>query len=307
MEKGQEERTFSQGEIEEMSVTISPSNHKRYGLQRVCKILGFSRATYYRLKTHGALKKRGPKTALSDAALILKIRKDLASSPFKGEGHRKSHARINRTLQQRIGKNRILRLMRQEKLLSPHRVYQGQKRTHEGKIITDKPNEMWCGDGSKVLTAQDGWVWIFTAVEHWNGECLGHTIVKRGDRFAAMDALLQAVKGVYGCLEKNVAKGLKFRMDHGLQYTSDYFQEQLKYLGIERSMGYVKEPETNGVAERFNRTLKEQIIHGKIYENIGELREEVDKFVRLYNEKWLLAKLSYQSPNEMRKKWLRVA
>ena len=29
--------------------------------------------------------------------------------------------------------------------------------------------------------------------------------------------------------------------------------------------------QTNGVAERFNRTLKEQIIHGRIYRNIAEL------------------------------------
>ena len=35
------------------------------------------------------------------------------------------------------------------------------------------------------------------------------------------------------------------------------------------------EPQTNGVAERFNRTLKEQIIHGRIYRNIAELRDAV--------------------------------
>ena len=36
---------------------------------------------------------------------------------------------------------------------------------------------------------------------------------------------------------------------------------------------FVAEPQTNGVAERFNRTLKEQIIHGRIYRNIAELRD----------------------------------
>ena len=36
--------------------------------------------------------------------------------------------------------------------------------------------------------------------------------------------------------------------------------------------------QTNGVAERFNRTLKEQIIHGRIYRNIAELRNAVRGF-----------------------------
>ena len=43
-------------------------------------------------------------------------------------------------------------------------------------------------------------------------------------------------------------------------------------LGIQPSYAFVAEPQTNGVAERFNRTLKEQIIHGRIYRNIAELQ-----------------------------------
>ena len=40
----------------------------------------------------------------------------------------------------------------------------------------------------------------------------------------------------------------------------------------------------DGEAERFNRTLKEQIIHGCIYCNIEELRNAVRAFVKQYNE-----------------------
>ena len=61
-------------------------------------------------------------------------------------------------------------------------------------------------------------------------------------------------------------------MDHGSQYLSDHFTNQIKFWGIQPSYAFVAEPQTNGVAERFNRTLKEQIIHGRIYRNIAELR-----------------------------------
>ena len=40
------------------------------------------------------LRRRGPKTAWSDAALLEKIREVLAASPFYGEGHRKVWARL---------------------------------------------------------------------------------------------------------------------------------------------------------------------------------------------------------------------
>ena len=56
------------------------------------------------------------------------------------------------------------------------------------------------------------------------------------------------------------------------------------------------EPQTNGVAERFNRTLKEQIIHGRIYRNIAELRDAVRDFVELYNAPWIVEKNGYLSP-----------
>ena len=52
-------------------------------------------------------------------------------------------------------------------------------------------------------------------------------------------------------------------MDHGSQYLSDHFTNQIKFWGIQPSYAFVAEPQTNGVAERFNRTLKEQIIHGR--------------------------------------------
>ena len=76
--------------------------------------------------------------------------------------------------------------------------------------------------------------------------------------------------GLYGSTAAGAARGLALRMDHGSQYLSDHFTNQIKFWGIQPSYAFVAEPQTNGVAERFNRTLKEQIIHGRIYRNIAE-------------------------------------
>ena len=59
----------------------------------------------------------------------------------------------------------------------------------------------------------------------------------------------------------------------------------------------------NSVAERFNRTLKEQIIHGRIYRNIAEPRDAVRDFVELYNAQWIVEKNGYLSPAQARQAW----
>ena len=97
--------------------------------------------------------------------------------------------------------------------------------------------------------------------------------------------------------------GLALRMDHGSQYLSDHFTNQIKFWGIQPSYAFVAEPQTNGVAERFNRTLKEQIIHGRIYRNIAELRDAVRDFVELYNAQWIVEKNGYLSPAQARQAW----
>ena len=99
--------------------------------------------------------------------------------------------------------------------------------------------------------------------------------------------------------------GLKLRIDNGSQYTSDYFLQQIRYWGIESSFGFVKQPETNGVAERFHRTLKEQVIDGRIFKNADEVREAVNQFAQIYNECWLVAKRGYESPREARRNYER--
>ncbi len=66
------------------------------------------------------------------------------------------------------------------------------------------------------------------------------------------------------------------------------------------SFALVGEPETNGVAERFIRTLKEQVVHGRAYEGVDDLREAVRRFVETYNRAWRLAKLGFKTPLEAR-------
>jgi transposase InsO family protein len=193
--------------------------------------------------------------------------------------------------------------MRDNQLLSPHRTVQGAPLLHDGTIITDRPNEMWGTDGARVQTVEDGWVWSFFALDHYNSECVGWHVAKVGDRFAALQPLATGILEHFGSVESGIAAGLAIRADHGTQYTSDDFIAQTKAWGAHMSYAYVAEPQTNGISERFIRTLKEQVIHGKIYRNVEELRQAIGDFVKKYNSQWLLERLHYVAPRDARRQY----
>jgi transposase InsO family protein len=175
----------------------------------------------------------------------------------------------------RVSRARVLRLMRENALLSPHRRPQGEPIAHDSSIQTDRPNEMWGTDGIRIETLDQGWVWVFSAVDQLQAEFVGATGADAG-------------------------RGLALRMDHGTQYTADDFLNQVKLSGIAPSFAFVAEPQTNGVAERFNRTLKEQAIYGRVFKNVEEVRVAVTEFRDRYNRHWRLEKLGFMSPLEAR-------
>ena len=286
-----------------MSAATSPGTGLAYGLQRVCAAWGFARTSFYAMKSRQQAtaerppaKRRGPKPSISDEALLVAIEADLEASPWEGEGHRKVWARLRVCRGIRVSRKRVLRVMRENNLLSPHRRRRRGGNPHVGEIITHAPNLMWGTDGVRVFTVDDGWGWIFTAIEHWNAECVGWHVCKRGDRFAALQPISMGLARLYASTSAGAARGLALRMDHGSQYLSDHFTNQIKFWGIQPSYAFVEQPQTNGVAERFNRTLKEQIIHGRIYRNIAELRNAVRGFVEQYNAQWIVEKNGYLKP-----------
>ena len=290
-----------------MSQTISPGAGKHYGVERVCALWEQARSSFYhagRSIAQAAAKRRGPKPSISDEVLLPLIRHDLATSPFTGEGHRKVWARLRVRDGVRVARKRVLRLMRENRLLSPHRGRQQGTKAHDGKIISMAPNLMWGTDGTRVLTLDEGWVWIFTAVDHWNAECVGWHVCKTGDRYAALQPIAMALNNLYGNVRQGVARGLALRMDHGTQYLSDHFLNQIKFWGIALSFAFVAEPQTNGVAERFNRTLKEQAIYGRVFRTVEDVRSAVVNFIELYNQEWRVEKNAYTSPSEIRHYWL---
>lgn len=94
---------------------------------------------------------------------------------------------------------------------------------------------------------------------------------------------------------QGVALGLKVRHDHGSQFMSDDYQKELDFLSIESSPAYVRQPEGNGVADRFIRNLKEQLLWVHYFASIEELRLALLEFKEKYNRQWILEKHRYRT------------
>jgi putative transposase len=117
----------------------------------------------------------------------------------------------------------------------------------------------------------------------------------------------QGVLRHFGAIERDVAKGLALRHDHGSNYMSGDFQGEIRFLGIESSPAFVREPEGNGVAERFIRTLKENFLWVHTFDTIEDLRRGLRDFVTHYNATWLVARHGYRTPDQVRTDQRRVA
>ena len=121
-----------------------------------------------------------------------------------------------------------------------------------------RPNQTWDLNATANVTIDDGPVTVFVVFEHSTAEYVGIHAVKRATTFEALDPVRQGVDEHFGGLHADSTNGLQLRHDHGSQFMSEDFKDEIRFHGIESSPALVREPEGNGCIERFFKTLKEQ-------------------------------------------------
>lgn len=289
-----------------MSRACSVSARRPYGKARVCRLWGVPRSTVYARQaasTRAMVPDRpGRPPVVSDAQLLEAVRTVLRETEalgITGEGYRKIWARL-KLKGMAVCRERLRRLLRTHGLQAPHRQGQPQgPRVHDGTIIPEAPNRMWGTDATQTLTGE-GAATIFVAVDHFVGDVVGLHAARPGTRYEALEPIYQGLREHYGPLEREVATGLTLRHDNGPQYISGHFQNELAFLGIESSPSFVRAPQGNGSAERFIRTLKEQLLWVRRFETVEELRQALLAFKERFNRHWLLQRHRHQTPAQVR-------
>jgi putative transposase len=173
---------------------------------------------------------------------------------------------------------------------------------------------MWGTDLTSAMPGE-GQAAVFVAVDHCSAECVGVHASRCADRFEALEPVKQGVRERFGAFAKDVATGLQRRHDHGSQHVSHDFQAEIRFLGIASSPAFVREPEgpvscadippgdraePDGCAERFIRTLKENLLWVRHFATVEELRLALIAFRRTYNQTWIIERHGYKTPAQVR-------
>ena len=275
-------------------------------MARVTKVWGLPRSTYYLARERRARPRtpgrRGPRR-ISDEALVAEIRQVIDTTVFS-EGYRKVWARL-RHKGVRVWKERVLRLMREHGLLSPHRLAAiTPEYSHDGTITAELPDRVWGTDATEAVTDQDGQVTVFAAIDHCTAECVGIDVVKKAHRFEALEPIRQGVREHFGGFSGGIAAALCLRHDHGSVYMSHDFQSEVAFLGILSSPSFIRQPEGNGCIKRFFRTLEEQLLWIRRFPDLDTLRMALQDFLERYKQSWILQRLAYETPAQARRGFL---
>jgi transposase InsO family protein len=161
------------------------------------------------------------------------------------------------------------------KQVKQHRQEQQQRRQEENTAWRRKRRDL--KERKSQLPIVTAWIAMLIIIDNCTRQCLGLPLFMEGPSITAA-LIVEALKG-------RLPDPLQFVItDRGPQFRADLFQEFLESQGITRVLIAKHRPQSNGIAERFVRTIKEWL-HDKTWENIQELNTLIERFIVEYNDR----------------------
>jgi putative transposase len=267
----------------------------------MCETFHISRNAFYEAKKREAtgivipLRRQASSRYASSETVLLAIRQVVAEHPAWGV--RKVWATLRREHDLRVGKKRVYALMKAEGL-----IFERNRREDErlqGHVTTAEPNRRFATDITTVWTRRDGVVAVAPTVDCGCRSALGIVVSKSQDAPTILRSVSAALRLAFGSPD-SVPEGVELRSDHGSQYTSDACEELVKTWHVQHTFSPKGRPTGNAVAERFIRTLKEEVIWLRDWESVDEVREAVEAWMLVYNTRRPHQAPDYATPSEHR-------
>jgi transposase InsO family protein len=257
-----------------------------------CQTAEVSRAGFYRY-LHQAKPKQ--------ADLLLRARlQELAVAHHRLRGYRMLTALLRRE-GHLVNRKRVLRLMREDNLLSLRRkkyVFTTDS-AHTLPIYPNlarharltAPNQLWVADIT-FIRLRDEFIYLAVVLDAYSRRVVGWNLGRNLQAELAVGALQMALQQ-----RSWKAEGLIHHSDRGVQYASTEYTALLEQNDIQISMSRRGNPYDNARAERF--MLKEEEVHDTTYLNLEDARERIGRFIEeVYNRKRLHSALRYLTPEE---------
>lgn len=289
-------------------------------VSQACKVMGFSRDSFYRFKE---LYDVGGETALQEISRKKPIVKNRveeavekavveiaienpangqlrASNELKKRGVSVSPGGVRciwlrhdlETFQKRLkaleAKSAQENFILTEAQLAALERRKEEKQAH-GEIETEHPGYLGSQDTYYVGTLKGvGRIYQQTFVDTYS-RVAAVKLYDRKNALVAADILNDRVLPFF---EEQDVPLLRVLTDRGSEYCGSIehheFQLYLAVENIDHSKTKVRHPQTNGICERFHRTIKDEFysiaFRKKIYHSIEELQLDVDKWIEFYNK-----------------------
>lgn len=258
----------------------------------MCRLYGVTRAGYY------AWRQRKPgQRSLENARLAEKIAQvHQASRGIYGS------PRVFRQLRAEgvsVGKHRVARLMRHLGIKARVATFRYTvpalkrffgslpNRQHEHPALL--PNQVWVGD---ITYLKVGSVYRYMAVvlDRCSRALVGWSFGHRKDVQLTLRALNHAVRN------RHPPPGLIFHSDRGSEYAARAFQKRLGQLNFVQSMNRPGKVTDNAFAESFFHSLKTESIHGRTFNEDGELLSVLRSYLPFYNRSRIHSSLDFMPP-----------
>jgi putative transposase len=259
-------------------------NH-RLALTKQSALLGISRGSVYY---------EAAPVLDADLALMRRLDELHLEFPFAGsrmlrgllaiEGSKIGRRHVS-TLMRRMGIEAIYRRPNTSKPAPGHRIYPYLLRG----LMIDYPNHVWAIDITYIPMAR-GFVYLAAVMDWFARRILAWRLSNTMEASFCIDAVEEAL-AKHGCPQI-------FNTDQGGQFTSAEFTSVLINNGISISMDGKGAWRDNVFVERFWRTIKYEEVYLHGYEDVGEARRSIARYIAFYNARRPHVALDGRTPDQ---------
>jgi putative transposase len=276
-----------------------------YPLSLVCRVLGVSRAGFYKSLRRAKSPQCSPQQPRYDKSLAQRIRSLLDRE--ESFGYRRVWAWLRFKEGMCVNPKAVHRLMQLKgwQCRLWHRPAQRPQPTWAQRSTVDQPDRLWTTDTTKIWCGRDGWATLVGVLDGGSRECVGYRFARAGRALEAVDALEQAVVHRYGALTA-VPTGLRLRHDNGSIFLAQHFVTTARRLSITQEFIPPRSPEYNGVVERFFRTVKQECTWLHHFESFEAAERIILAWLEHYNNERQHSALGYLSPRAWRERFYLV-
>ncbi len=281
-------------------------------IRDLTELLGYSKQSYYKQL------ERQDKKSLNEG-LIIDLVLNKRKLWKKGSG-RNLLASLQTEFKQHgisIGRDRFFDLLRKNNLLikpkqrktittnSYHHFHKYPNLIKELKVT--RVNQVIVTDITYLyLRESDSFAYLFLVTDLFSRKILGFNISPNLLAKSAIKALTMAFNNM------SDIKDCIHHSDRGIQYCSNQYTELLKKKNIRISMTENSDPLENAVAERINKTIKEEFTEEKqiSFSNFKEAKTVISQIIKFYNDErphrsleMYTPSVAYQINRELKRKW----